>query len=35
MAIGQAADAFRLITETEPDRERMRAHFAELIRDGR
>ena len=35
MAIGQAADAFRLITETEPDRERMRAHFAELIREGR
>ncbi|MEY9851667.1 shikimate dehydrogenase [Leifsonia sp. EB41] len=35
MAVGQAADAFQLITGVEPDRERMRAHFAEMIREGR
>ncbi|MGH1525731.1 shikimate dehydrogenase [Leifsonia sp. L25] len=35
MAVGQAADAFRLITGAEPDRERMRAHFAAMIREGR
>ncbi|GAA3270065.1 hypothetical protein GCM10017707_03170 [Paenarthrobacter aurescens] len=31
MAVGQAADAFQLITGREADRERMRAHFLELI----
>ncbi len=35
MAVGQAADAFRLITGIKPDRERMRAHFAEMIQEGR
>ena len=35
MAVGQAADAFRLITGAEPDRERMRAHFAAMIQEGR
>lgn len=30
MAVGQAVDAFRLITGVEPDAERMRAHFLEL-----
>lgn len=35
MAVGQAADAFQLITGIAPDRERMRAHFAEMIREGR
>jgi shikimate dehydrogenase len=32
MAVGQAVDAFRLITGREPDRARMRAHFLELAR---
>jgi shikimate dehydrogenase len=32
MAVGQAADAFRLITGIEPDRERMRDHFLEMVR---
>jgi shikimate dehydrogenase len=32
MAVGQAADAFRLITGVEPDRERMRDHFLEMVR---
>jgi shikimate dehydrogenase len=31
MAVGQAADAFRIFTGLEPDAERMRAHFLELI----
>lgn len=31
MAIGQAVDAFRLITGVEPHRERMRRHFMELL----
>lgn len=31
MAVGQAVDAFRLITDIEPDRARMRAHFLEII----
>jgi len=31
MAVGQAADAFALITGVEPDRARMRAHFLELL----
>ncbi len=31
MAVGQAADAFQLITGRVADRERMRAHFLELI----
>ncbi|WP_295126116.1 shikimate dehydrogenase [uncultured Leifsonia sp.] len=31
MAVGQAADAFRLITGVEPDRERMRDHFLEMV----
>lgn len=35
MAVGQAADAFRLITGREPDRARMHAHFLELIAAGR
>lgn len=35
MAVGQAADAFRLITGREPDRRRMREHFLGLIALGR
>jgi shikimate dehydrogenase len=35
MATAQAADTFRLITGIEPDRDRMRAHFLELIAQGR
>lgn len=35
MAVGQAADAFSLITGISPDRERMRRHFLELIAEGR
>ncbi|HEY6514102.1 MAG TPA: shikimate dehydrogenase [Burkholderiaceae bacterium] len=31
MAVGQAVGAFRLFTGLEPDAERMRAHFIELI----
>jgi shikimate dehydrogenase len=31
MAVGQAADAFRIFTGLEPDADRMRAHFLELI----
>ncbi|MFC5929454.1 shikimate dehydrogenase [Cryobacterium melibiosiphilum] len=33
MAVGQAADSIRLITGREPDAERMRAHFLELLGD--
>ncbi|MEX5237886.1 shikimate dehydrogenase [Kocuria arenosa] len=33
MAVGQAADAFALITGIEPDRTRMRAHFLQLLHD--
>lgn len=32
MAVGQAADTFALVTGIAPDRERMRAHFLELLR---
>ena len=32
MAVGQAADAFRIFTGLEADPERMRAHFLELVR---
>ncbi|WP_138443586.1 shikimate dehydrogenase [Sinomonas susongensis] len=32
MAVGQAVDAFRLITGIEPDRTRMRSHFLQLTR---
>ncbi|HRO29805.1 shikimate dehydrogenase [Citricoccus sp.] len=32
MAVGQALDAFRLITGIEPDRSRMRAHFLEILK---
>ena len=35
MATGQAVDTFRLITGLEPDAGRMRAHFLELIQEGR
>ena len=35
MATGQAVDTFRLITGLEPDAVRMRAHFLELIEEGR
>ncbi len=35
MATGQAVDTFRLITGLEPDAARMRAHFLELIEEGR
>ena len=35
MATGQAVDTFRLITGLEPDAGRMRAHFLELIEEGR
>jgi shikimate dehydrogenase len=31
MAVGQAVDAFRLITGVQPDRARMREHFLELV----
>ncbi|WP_138445131.1 shikimate dehydrogenase [Sinomonas susongensis] len=31
MAVGQAVDAFRIFTGREPDGERMRAHFLELV----
>jgi shikimate dehydrogenase len=31
MAVGQAVGAFRHFTGLEPDAERMRAHFLELI----
>lgn len=34
MALGQAADAFHLITGLQPDRERMRLHFLELVAGG-
>ena len=30
MAVGQAVDAFRLFTDLEPDRQRMRDHFLSL-----
>jgi shikimate dehydrogenase len=33
MAVGQAVDAFRIFTGIEPDAERMRAHFLELIEE--
>ena len=32
MAVGQAADSLRLITDREPDRGRMHRHFHELVR---
>lgn len=35
MAVGQAVDAFALITGTVPDPARMRQHFLELIAQGR
>jgi shikimate dehydrogenase len=31
MAVGQAADAFRIFTRLEPDSDRMRSHFLELV----
>jgi shikimate dehydrogenase len=31
MAVGQAVDSLRLITGLEPDRERMIAHFHDLV----
>ena len=31
MAVFQAVDAFRLITGSEPDPERMARHFAEMV----
>jgi shikimate dehydrogenase len=31
MAVGQAADAFRIFTGLDADAERMRAHFLDLI----
>jgi shikimate dehydrogenase len=34
MAVGQAIDAFRLITGREPDAARMRAHFLEMLARG-
>lgn len=34
MAVGQAVDAFRLITGHEPDAARMRAHFLEMLAKG-
>lgn len=34
MAVGQAVDAFRLITGVEPDGERMRKHFLKMIQQG-
>ncbi|MET1155277.1 shikimate dehydrogenase [Arthrobacter sp.] len=35
MAVGQAVDAFRLITGLEPDPARIRTHFLELVAAGR
>lgn len=35
MAVGQAVDAFRLITGVEPDRGRMREHFLTMIQQGK
>lgn len=35
MAVGQAADAFALITGRTPDAGRMRAHFLEMVAQGR
>lgn len=35
MAVGQAADAFGLITGLTPDASRMRAHFLDLLAQGR
>lgn len=35
MAVGQAVDAFRLITGLEPQAPRMREHFLSLLRQGR
>lgn len=35
MAVGQAVDAFRLITGVEPDGDRMRKHFLSLLQQGR
>lgn len=34
MAVGQAVDAFRLMTGLEPDAERMRAHFLNMLAKG-
>jgi shikimate dehydrogenase len=34
MAVGQAVDAFRLITGLEPDPARMRAHFLDMLERG-
>lgn len=34
MAVGQAVDAFRLITGVEPDRSRMRDHFLSMLQQG-
>jgi len=34
MAVGQAVDAFRLFTELDPDRQRMRDHFLSLTGQG-
>jgi shikimate dehydrogenase len=33
MAVGQAVDAFRIFTRIEPDAERMRAHFLDLVEE--
>ena len=35
MAVGQAADAFRIFTGLEADADRMRGHFLELVAAGR
>lgn len=35
MAVGQAVESLRLITGLEPDPDRVRAHFAELVGEGR
>ncbi|MGD9606455.1 MAG: shikimate dehydrogenase [Leucobacter sp.] len=34
MAVGQAADSLRIITGLEPDHDRMRQHFLDLIAEG-
>lgn len=34
MAVGQAVDAFRLITGVEPDAARMRVHFLDMLQQG-
>ncbi len=34
MAVGQAVDAFRIITGTTPDTARMRTHLLDMLKAG-